>query len=81
MMKRTTVSADSDDLAILEYEAKRRGVSLTQVLREALAEYAAEVRAARKPSFGIAHGDPGLSQASVDDEVAPIVDQPGDRPD
>jgi hypothetical protein len=79
MVKRTTVSADPDDLAILEYEAKRRGVSLTHVLREAVAQYAAEVRTARKPSFGIGRGDPGLSQASVDDEVAPIVDQAGDR--
>jgi hypothetical protein len=79
MMKRTTVSADPDDLATLEYEAKRRGVSLTLVLREAVAEYAAEVRSARKPSFGIGRGDPNLSQMTVDDEVSPIVDQSNRR--
>lgn len=79
MMKRTTVSADPDDLATLEYEAKRRGVSLTLVLREAVAEYAAEVRSARKPSFGIGRGGPDLSQASVDDEEAPYRTEMGDN--
>jgi hypothetical protein len=77
MVKRTTVSADSDDMAVIEYEAKRRGVSVTFVLREAVAVYAAEVRTARRPSFGIGHGGPDLAQASVDDEEAPIVDQSG----
>jgi hypothetical protein len=71
MMKRTTVSADSSDLETLEYEARRRGVSLNRVLREAVAEYAQEVRAARKPHFGIGRGGPDLSQASVDDVEAP----------
>lgn len=78
MMKRTTVSAYPDDLATLEYEAKRRGVSLTQVLREAVAEYAAGLRSARRPSFGIARGGPDLAQASVDDEEAPFRTEPGD---
>ncbi len=81
MMKRTTVSADPDDLATLEYEAKRRGVSLTHVLREAVAEYAAEVRSSHLPSFGIARGGPDLSQLTVDDEVSPIVDQSAQRED
>ena len=77
-MKRTTVSADPDDLTTLEYEAKRRGVSLTHVLREAVAQYAAQVRTARKPHFGIGRGGPDLSQASVDDEEAPYRTEPGD---
>jgi ribbon-helix-helix CopG family protein len=79
MMRRTTVSADRDDLATLEYEAKRRGVSLTHILREAVAEYAAGVRTARKPSFGIGRGGPDLAQASVDDEEAPYRTEPSDR--
>jgi hypothetical protein len=77
MMKRTTVSADPDDMAVIEYEAKRRGVSLTLVLREAVAVYAAEVRSSHLPHFGIGRGDPGLSQASVDDEDAPFRDRFG----
>jgi hypothetical protein len=81
MMKRTTVAADPHDLEILEYEARRRGVSLTRVLREAVAEYAAGVRTSRMPSFGIGHGGPNLSQETVDDELSPIIDQSGDRHD
>lgn len=72
MMKRTTVSADPNDLELLEYEAKRRGVSLNHVLREAVAEYARELRTARKPRFGIGRGGADLSQASVDDKYAPF---------
>ena len=68
-------------MAVIEYEAKRRGVSLNLVLREALAVYAAEVRTSRMPSFGIGHGGPDLSQETVDDEVSPIIDRAGDRQD
>lgn len=54
MIRRTTVSAEADDLALLEDEARRRGVSLSAVLREAVAEKAAEVRRTRpRPRFGI----------------------------
>lgn len=81
MMKRTTVTAHQDDLAILEREARRRGVSLSHLLREAVTEYATGLRTSRMPSFGIARGDPGLSQATVDDEVSPILDQAGNRDD
>jgi hypothetical protein len=81
MMKRTTVSADSDDMAVIEYEAKRRGVSVTLVLREAVTEYAAGIRTTRMPSFGIGHGGPDLSQETVDDEVSPIIDRARNRPD
>ena len=38
MTRRTTLAADADDLAVLEGEARRRGVSLAQVLRETVAE-------------------------------------------
>jgi hypothetical protein len=68
-------------MAVIEYEAKRRGVSLNLVLREAVAVYAAGIRTSRMPSFGIGHGGPDLSQETVDDEVSPIIDQSGDRHD
>ncbi len=74
-MKRTTVSANDDDYLVLEREAERRGVPLAHILREAVMEYAAEVRAARKPRLGIASGDPGLSQESVDDELSPVLER------
>ena len=80
MMKRTTVSLDSDDLAVIEYDARRRGVSASRVMREALAELAGRIRTSRMPSFGIGHGGPDLSQETVDDEISPILDQ-ADRHD
>jgi hypothetical protein len=45
------------------------------MLREAVAEYAAEVRTRHKPRFGIARGGPDLAQLSVDDEDAPYRDR------
>lgn len=69
--QRTTVTAEADDLAVLRAEARRRGVSLAVVLREAVARRAAELRAGQRPRFGVGHGDAGLAQSSVDDEDAP----------
>ncbi|CAN5907960.1 hypothetical protein BH23ACT2_BH23ACT2_21580 [soil metagenome] len=69
--RRTTLSADGDDLATLEGEARRRGVSLAQVLREMVARQAAEVRQERAPRFGLGRGDGAISQDSVDDEDSP----------
>lgn len=77
MVKRTTVSANEDDLATLEREADRRGVPLARMLREAVMEYAAGIRAANSPRFGIGSGDPGLSEASVEDETTPITARVG----
>jgi hypothetical protein len=51
--RRTTLAADRDDLALLEREARRRGVSLTQVLRELVAREAEALRERRRPRFGI----------------------------
>jgi hypothetical protein len=57
MTRRTTLAADADDLALLEHEARRRGVSLARVLRELVEREAAEIRRRQRPRFGIAHGD------------------------
>ena len=73
MSKRTTVSASEDDYSTLEREASRRGVPVAHVLREAVMEYAAGIRAANAPRFGVASGDPGLSEASVEDETVPVT--------
>lgn len=77
MRRRTTLSAEIDDLAVLEGEARRRGVALTQVLRELVAEGAAMVRRTRQPRFGlVGSGDGGLADLSWQDEDAPYRDQP-----
>jgi hypothetical protein len=73
--RRTTVAADSDDLALLEGEARRRGVTLSQVLREAVQHEAERVRDRARPRFGIVHGGGGLAQLSVEDEESPARGQ------
>ena len=70
-VRRTTVTADADDLAVLEAEARRRGVPLSQVLREAVARQAEALRTERRPRFGVGRCDPGLSMTSVEDEASP----------
>ena len=75
MTRRTTLAADADDLAVLEAEARRRGVSLAQVLREAVADRAAAIRGARRPRFGVVRTGHGtLSDLSWQDEEAPVRD-------
>ena len=75
--RRTTLAADSDDLALLENEARRRDVPLTHVLREAVERAADELRRERKPRFGIARTSRGAAQAAAEDEHAPIRERSG----
>jgi len=74
-LRRTTVSAPPGALRTLEAEAERRGVPLTVLLREAVEEKAAALRAARRPRVGVARSTDGLSAAEVTAE--PIADEPG----
>jgi hypothetical protein len=70
--QRTTVTAALDDLETLRGEARRRGVSLAQLMRETLAEKAAELRAGRRPRVGVGRGGGrSVAQESVEDEDAP----------
>jgi hypothetical protein len=62
------VSADPRTLATLEAEAKRRGVSLTIVMAEALDAKAAALRTARRPHLGVARSRDGLSAAELTGE-------------
>jgi hypothetical protein len=70
--RRTTLAADPADLALLEGEARRRGISLASLLREVVADRAAELRANRRPRFGVVSVGGGTARASVDDEDAPL---------
>ncbi|MGH2949373.1 MAG: hypothetical protein ACRDPC_24475 [Solirubrobacteraceae bacterium] len=76
-IRRTTLAAEADDLALLEGEARRRGVSLAYVLRETVAREAAALRAQRRPRFGVARSDEGTASASARDEHAPVRDRRG----
>jgi hypothetical protein len=73
MIRRTTLAAESSDLEVFEIEARKRRVSLTLILREVVAEAAAQRRAQRpKPRFGIfeGSGEP-VAQLIASDEEAP----------
>lgn len=77
MMRRTTLAADPDDLAVLEAEARRRQVSLALVLRELVAKEADAVRQERRPRFGIARSGVGAARAAGRDEHAPVRERRG----
>jgi hypothetical protein len=72
-IQRTTLAAETDDLALLKEEARRRGVSLAQVLRELVAREAATIRRGRRPSFGfVTSGGTSAAEQSWRDEDAPV---------
>jgi len=63
-MKRTTILADETLLLGLRGVAQRRGIAVSQVMREALEEYLARHRPRRRlPSF-VGIGDSGRSDIS-----------------
>jgi len=74
MIRRTTLSADSADLAVIEAEARRRGVSLATVLKEVVAEAAKTRRAtAPQPRWGVFEGERDLAKRAADDEGSPAA--------
>jgi hypothetical protein len=70
MNRRTTISADSEALATLEAEARRRGSSLSSVVAEAVAEKAITIRRQRRPRLGIARSSDGRTAAETATEPA-----------
>jgi Ribbon-helix-helix protein, copG family len=74
MQKRTTVTAPTDALATLEAEAKRRGLSLSAVLAEAVTEKADAIRTGRRPRVGVARSADGRSARQV--AADPIAESP-----
>lgn len=74
MMRRTTLAAEDDILATLQADADRRGISLAAVLREAVQEKAAALRAARRPRVGYARSTDWASAASLTGD--PVAESP-----
>lgn len=74
MTRRTTLTAETDDLAVLAGEARRRGVSLSHVLREAVAEKAEFVRNRRRPRYPLFHGEEvsGIAELMETDPDGPF---------
>jgi Ribbon-helix-helix protein, copG family len=69
--RRTTLAADADDLAVLEGEARRRGVSLAALLRDMVTQQASSIRDNARPRFGIVRGDGTATAQIAEDEHAP----------
>jgi Ribbon-helix-helix protein, copG family len=69
--RRTTLAADADDLAVLEGEARRRGVSLAALLRDMVTQQASSIRDNARPRFGIVRGDGTATAQITEDEHAP----------
>jgi hypothetical protein len=51
-VRRATVTAQSDDLAVLADDAHRRGISLSSALGELVSVRAEELRRRRRPRLG-----------------------------
>lgn len=73
-LRRTTVAAQRPSLDTLEAEARRRGVSLSAVMAEAIDEKAKALHAARRPRVGVARSTDGRSAAELTGE--PIAHPP-----
>jgi hypothetical protein len=74
IMKRTTVMLPDEVLLRLRREAKRRGVSLGEIVREAVDVHVPEPRPGGRLSFfGVGEGGPADASERVDDYVADAV--------
>jgi len=73
-LRRTTVTAEFDDLDALAREAKRRGVSLSKVLSEAVSEKATEIRKRTRPRGGLfSAGGQGIEKRMQRDGKGPAT--------
>jgi hypothetical protein len=74
MNRRTTLSADTEALATLEGEARRRGASLSTVLAEAVEEKAIAIRRGHRPRLGLGRSSDGRNAAETATE--PVARSP-----
>ena len=75
LVKRTTVKARAEALETLADEARRREVSLSDMIAEAVEEKAAALRRCRRPRFGLGSSggrSPGARIVAAD----PIAEPP-----
>lgn len=71
-IRRTTVPAESDDLAILKLEARRRGVSLGALLKEMVGREAAAIRSSHRPRTGVVNRPVSIAAAMSEDSDAAL---------
>jgi len=74
LMKRTTVMLPDDVEARLRLEARRRGVPLAEIVREAVERHLPAPEPGRRLSFfGIGEGGPADASERVDEYVQEVV--------
>jgi hypothetical protein len=77
MKRRTTITAEADDLEILRFEAARLGIPVGELIGELVAAKASEIQAARRPRLGLGRsGGARLSDLSVANEEEPAATAP-----
>jgi hypothetical protein len=70
MIRRTTVVANDEDLAVLAHEARRRGISLGRILGEAVAKEAEELRRNRRPRLATFRAEVSIAEAAEQEQPA-----------
>ena len=70
MIRRTTLAAEADDLVVLKEEARRRGLSLAELLAEFLHREADAIRASRRPRIGVIERPVSIARAMEEDADA-----------
>ena len=71
MVRRTTVSAEEDDLDVLAGEARRRGTSLARILSEAVHSEADRLRRGRTPRVGTFRAEVSIAAEMEADSTGP----------
>jgi hypothetical protein len=80
-MKRTTVMLPDDVLARLRHESRRRGISVAEIVREAVERHVPAPEAGRPLSFfAVGEGGPVDASERVDEYVAAAVRRRSRRP-
>ena len=72
-LRRTTVFADEEDLAVIKAAAARRGVAEAELIRDAIHLAALANRVWAEPVFGRTHKPPRGRRAARADEVLDAV--------
>jgi hypothetical protein len=72
-MKRTTIMLPEEIDRRLRLEARRRGVSIAEVAREAIEDHLPPTAVRRPGFFGIGEGDPSDGSERVDELVGDAV--------
>jgi hypothetical protein len=69
-MRRTTVVAKEEDLAVLEHDARARGISLGRALGEAVALRAEDLRRNRRPQLGVFSAEASIAELAESENPA-----------